>query len=71
MSRPARGFVLQEGQDVVASDFQTNRLFERHRFRLVVRLLQHGGETENIAMLGLFDDHFLLILVHCAHSHLA
>ena len=47
------------------------RLFEGDGARLVRRLVEHGGKTEELARRRLIDHHFLMVFVHRGHPHLA
>src|SRR5262249_6779799 len=64
-------FPLQENGNILSRYFQTNRLFQRQRGCLVGRLCEHRGETEELALVALLLNYFLLILVEGRNPHFA
>src|SRR5437899_10321569 len=55
---------FEQNSYVLPAYFEANRFFEGNSAGLVRRLLEHGGETKELAMSRLINNHFLLILVH-------
>src|SRR5215813_10083773 len=65
------GFALEENCDVVYGYFQAGGLFESNGIRLVLCLLEHGGEAEEFAFCGFIYNHFLVVFVHGSDADLA
>ena len=57
------GAAGEEGGDVVAADFEAGAFFHGHGGGLVRRFAHHGSEAEEIAVGGLVNGDFLLVLV--------
>jgi hypothetical protein len=64
-------FSEQQSFDVVTGDFEARGLLERNGARLMLRLIQHGGEAEEFAVGRLVDDHFLMILIDSGDANFA
>jgi hypothetical protein len=54
---------LEQDRDIVAVDLEADGLFESDGRGLMGRLLQHGSETEKLAVLGFVDDDLLVVLI--------
>jgi hypothetical protein len=54
--------------NVIAPNLQADRLFYRHRRRLVLGLLKHRCKAEELPVHRLLNHYFLLVFVH--HGHL-
>jgi alditol oxidase len=57
------GLGLDEDGDVVAVDFEADGFFIGGGCGFVGSLLEHGGESEEVAVVGLVDEDFLLVFV--------
>jgi len=53
----------QEGGNVVAVQFDADGVFHGHGVGLMGRLVEHGGESEEAAVLGLVNQDLLLVLI--------
>ena len=62
---------LDQHQDVAAIDLDADRLLRRRGFGLMLGLLQHGGEAEELPRPGLVDDDFLIVVIHRRDAHAA
>ena len=65
------GLALDQHQNVVAVHLHAYGVLDGRGFGLMLGLLQHGRETEELAGPGLIDDHFLIVVVHGGHAHAA
>ncbi len=61
---------MQQHGDIVAADLEAGGLLDGERGGLVRSLLQHGGESEELALAGLIHQHLLVIFVDGCHPHL-
>jgi hypothetical protein len=57
------GFALEQAGDVVAADFEARGVLDGDGGGVVFGLLEHGGESEEVAVFGLVDYHLLLVVV--------
>jgi hypothetical protein len=64
-------FTPHEGLDVIAGDFETDRVFDRGSVGLMRSLLEHRGETEEFAWPGFVDHNLLVIFVDGGDASLA
>ena len=69
MSRPAKRFPLQQDGDVFSIDLQAYGRLYCHRIRLVRRLVDHGRESEQAAVVWIVDQDLLLVFIHRCHAH--
>ncbi len=66
-----QGLALQENGDVLTVHFDADGLVDGNGVGLVRSLLQHGGEAEELAMRGLVDHDFLMLLIDGGHANAA
>src|SRR5689334_15042714 len=68
---PSERFGLQQHSYVMPINFENMCILEGDRAGLVWRLIEHRGEAEEFALLGLGNHHLLLILVDGGEANLA
>ena len=57
------GLRCEQGGNVVAVQFDADGVFHGHRIGLMGRLVEHGGESEEAAVVGLVNQDLLLVLI--------
>jgi hypothetical protein len=60
---------LQQDGDIVPLDFDTDHVIQSKSSRLVLRLIQHRRETEELAPRRFVDYNLLMIFIDCGDAY--